>query len=411
MTRNMFDMPYFFNMFFDDVKLEDRLFLVIPYIKLNKIFRLNDTFVFMVVMAFEYNNLDDTIMDSMGKMLYLRGFNFRADIAEIQTYLYNKTANTYNAKNTHLDQFIIPHTAIRSYKQLFKIFTTNIEVRDFVTKAMYNADNKKIYDIFKKIYDSILRLEYTRTFFSVADGSGNLCETYTEFLKYRDRDLYNKIISVRNIGDENTRKNTILEIMNNVTSSLSEYIDTDEYRYLFAKFPGMDTDAIKHYVRLMIEFFKSYKVELVGINTIYTFSDKFDNMVKPIDELFELTSNFLEDEYIIARDFIESHVKKTPKDFIQLSERIYKDITYWVERYYGDDNATDRIKDAFYDLLIHILMKDPATESITDKLYDLYTEYSASTTVSIITTATNISKLNPKERINPLDRIYIHTNS
>ena len=157
MTRNMFDMPYFFNMFFDDVKLEDRLFLEIPYIKLNKNFRLNDTFVFMVVMAFEYNNLDDTIMDSMGKMLYLRGFNFRADIAEIQTYLYNKTANTYNAKNTHLDQFIIPHTAIRSYKQLFKIFTTNIEVRDFVTKAMYNADNKRIYDIFKKTYFSYLK--------------------------------------------------------------------------------------------------------------------------------------------------------------------------------------------------------------------------------------------------------------
>ena len=411
MTRNMFDMPYFFNMFFDDVKLEDRLFLEIPYIKLNKNFRLNDTFVFMVVMAFEYNNLDDTIMDSMGKMLYLRGFNFRADIAEIQTYLYNKTANTYNAKNTHLDQFIIPHTAIRSYKQLFKIFTTNIEVRDFVTKAMYNADNKRIYDIFKKIYDSILRLEYTRTFFSVSDGSGNLCETYTEFLKYRDRDLYNKIISVRNIGDENTRKNTILEIMNNVTSSLSEYIDTDEYRYLFAKFPGMDTDAIKHYVRLMIEFFKSYKVELVGINTIYTFSDKFDNMVKPIDELFELTSNFLEDEYIIARDFIKSHVKKTPKDFIQLRERIYKDITYWVERYYGDDDATSRIKDVFYDLLIHLLMKNSVTESIIDEFCDIHTKFKTSTSVNVITTAKNISKLNPEEHIYPLDRIYIRTNS
>ena len=275
---------------------------------------------------------------------------------------------------------------------------------------MYNADNKKIYDIFKKIYDSILRLEYTRIFFSVSDGSGNLCETYTEFLKYRDRDLYNKIISVRNIGDENTKKNTILEIMSNVTRSLSEYIDTDEYRYIFAKFPGTDTDAIKHYVRLMIEFFKSYKVELIGINTIYTFSDKFDNMVKPIDDLFELTSNYLEEEYIIARDFIEAQVHKTPKDFIQLRERIYTEIYHRIDRYYND-NATDRIKDAFYDLLIHILMKDPATESITDKLYDLYTEYSASTTVSIITTATNISKLNPKERINPLDRIYIHTNS
>ena len=161
----------------------------------------------------------------------------------------------------------------------------------------------------------------------------------------------------------------------------------------------------------MIEFFKSYKVELVGINTIYTFSDKFDNMVKPIDELFELASNFLEDEYIIARDFVESHVKKTPKDFIQLRERIYKDITYWVERYYGDDNATDRIKEVFYDLLIHLLMKNSITESIIDEFYDINTEFKTSTSVNVITTAKNISKLNPEEHIYPLDRIYIRTNS
>ena len=125
----------------------------------------------------------------------------------------------------------------------------------------------------------------------------------------------------------------------------------------------------------------------------------------------EVTSNFLEDEYIIARDFINPNVKKSPKDFIQLRERIYRDITYWVERNYGDDNATDRIRDVFYDLLIHLLMEDPVTDSIIDKFYDFHTEYKTSTSVNVITTSTNISKLNPEERIYPLDRIYRHTNS
>ena len=56
-------------------------------------------------------------------------------------------------------------------------------------------------------------------------------------------------------------------------------------------------------------------------------------------------------------------------------------------------------------------MKDPVTESIIDKFYDFHTEYKTSTSINVITTSTNISKLNPEERVYPLDRIYIHTNS
>ena len=56
-------------------------------------------------------------------------------------------------------------------------------------------------------------------------------------------------------------------------------------------------------------------------------------------------------------------------------------------------------------------MKNSVIESITDEFYDINTKFKTSTSVNVITTAKNISKLNPKERINPLDRIYIHTNS
>ena len=56
-------------------------------------------------------------------------------------------------------------------------------------------------------------------------------------------------------------------------------------------------------------------------------------------------------------------------------------------------------------------MKNSVTESITDEFYDINTKFKTSTSVNVITTAKNISKLNPEEHIYPLDRIYIRTNS
>ena len=56
-------------------------------------------------------------------------------------------------------------------------------------------------------------------------------------------------------------------------------------------------------------------------------------------------------------------------------------------------------------------MKDPITASIIDKFYNFHVNFDISTSANIISTASTISKLNPKEKINFLDRIYINTNS
>lgn len=404
MTRGMFDMPYFFNMFFDDLKLEDRLYLKLDDIKLNKNFRLNDTFVFMVVMAFEYNNLSDDIMDTFGKVLYLRGFNFRADIDALRTYIENEEA--YDADKTPLDDFYLYKTAIRNYNTLLDIFNTNMDFRENVTHAMYNANNKYIYDIYKKIYDACLRLEYTRTFFQVADGTGTLCETYTEFLKYRDRDLYNTIETVRAISDDTTKQNKIIEIMGKVLDAINYYIDTDEYKFLFAKFPGTNTDAIKTYVELMITFFKSYKVELAGINSIYTFDDKYDNMVRPIDGLFELTSTFLKEEYMIMRDYVSVHNTVSPKDMVRLREKLYFDITYWVSKFYGD-SATQYIIDKFASIIAHMLKKDDVKLNIIEKFSEITSSLETVMSINPADLGQPLSNLNYSENIAPLERIYI----
>ena len=66
LTNICFDMPYFFNMIFDDVLIEERLKLSVPVLNETKDFKMNDIFVYLIAMTYLYNGLEDDIMDTTG---------------------------------------------------------------------------------------------------------------------------------------------------------------------------------------------------------------------------------------------------------------------------------------------------------------------------------------------------------
>lgn len=403
MSRLIFDMPYFYNMLFDDVKLEERLVIKLPYVRVNKNFKLNNVFVFLIVMMFEYYNLEDDIMDDAGKILYLKGFNFRADIDELKSWIVNKMA--YTLDETKIEEFQMYHTSLRSVDQFLEIFNTNTDYAKFVQYQMFDADNKRIYDIFKKIYDTLMVLQYNRKFFQVADGSGTYCETYSEFLRYRDTDLYNLIAEVRSIGDDVIKKNRILEVMDNVCKSLNDYINTDEYSFLFSKFPGFNTDAIKHYVELMILFFKSYNVDLIGINTVYTFDDKYENWIRPIDGFWEFNTQYTEEDYIIVKDTIINRTDITYKQLMRIREKLY--IWAYVMKQLP-------LSDYFYleekivSLLAHLTWEDHILINFHDEFYDVKASMEKIDTIYLNDTAKTQSKFDFKEDMSPKERVYIY---
>ena len=403
MSRLIFDMPYFYNMLFDDVKLEERLVIKLPYVRVNKNFKLNNVFVFLIVMMFEYYNLEDDIMDDAGKILYLKGFNFRADIDELKSWIVNKMA--YTIDESKIEEFQMYHTSLRSVDQFLEIFNTNTDYAKFVQYQMFDADNKRIYDIFKKIYDTLMVLQYNRKFFQVADGSGTYCETYSEFLRYRDTDLYNLIAEVRSIGDDVIKKNRILEIMDNVCKSLNDYINTDEYSFLFSKFPGFNTDAIKHYVELMILFFKSYNVDLIGINTVYTFDDKYENWIRPIDGFWEFNTQYTEEDYIIVKDTIINRTDITYKQLMRIREKLY--IWAYVMKQLPL-NDYFYLEEKIVSLLAHLTWEDHILINFHDEFYDVKASMEKIDTIYLNDTAKAQSKFDFKEDMSPKERVYIY---
>lgn len=324
LSNMSFDLPYFINMLVDDTLLEDYLYVKIPTIKNNHQFRVADLFVYMMSITYLYNGFEDLIMDSRTKILSILGFNFHVDMDEVAQDIYNRyylSLDDVGASN-----FDIPTTQIMTFDRLLEIFRTNKDIWKIACKGMVDADNKRIYDCYKKVYDSCYISEYTTTFFKLQDGT--TARTYTEFLKERDYVLYESIMDLKSYVDETTLRKTISDIIIEIVYVLDQYMDSDEFKYVFSKFPAVSGDYVRTYMLKVVNFFKSYKVHLLDISTVYKAFDKRENSIKVYEDwLMKVKKNPTDYSQIIEE--ITSNINITKVDKIDLLEKIYFDIERW----------------------------------------------------------------------------------
>lgn len=316
-----FDLPYFYNILFDDVELEEQLTLAIPYIDSSKHFRISDVFCYLFALTYIFNGVEDDIMDTPTKVMHIKGFNFKADMQALGAYIYEKG---FTFEELGIDNFQYPTSEILTFNQLMTIFTENKKVHDHIVKQMNNADNKRIYDIYKKIYDSLMITDFNLEFFRL--DNGEMAKTYTEFLEYRDSSLFRSLYNIKSITDIEARQRQIYSVISEVVYCLDEYLDNTKLKNIYQAIPSVSGDYVKQYLMKVINFFKSYKVDLLGITTLYTFDDKLSNTIKAIDDL-TLSSRFDQELIIKTIERLNFDTKSTIKDRVGLLEKIVFDIS------------------------------------------------------------------------------------
>jgi hypothetical protein len=249
----------------------------VKYINQDKYFRLIDIVSYLYVLMYENVGIEDTIIDSTSKVLTIKGFNFDADLVALEEWIID---HDFTMEELGVDGFVIPETNIMSYEQLMDIFVRNKKIYDHVVKQLVVADNIRIYNAYKKIYDSLLVTRLNTTMFTTPDGE--FAGTYTRFLESRDPVLYQHINYIRSLSGAD-KTNVITSAIGETLFSLDNYIDTSDFTFLFTNIPSLSSELLKGYVYKIINFFKSYKTELMSINIIYRFNDKLDNRILIID--------------------------------------------------------------------------------------------------------------------------------
>lgn len=340
-------LSYFYNMLFDNVYLEENLKLSVPYISGIRTFKLTDIICFLFSISYEFGNLKDSILKRRDQIMYLNGFNFNVDLASLAEYIQSKG---YTAEQLGIDKFQIPTTSLLSYNQLLDLFTNNLKVRDHLIDQMMNADNKHIYDLYKTAYDALMISEYSDKFFTLPDGT--IADTYYDYLVSRDSTLSSSIDSIRAINDDASKKEVISEYISQIIYALEEYINGDSYKYLFAGIPTVSGDAMKKYVSKVINFFKSYKVTILNINTIYVFNDKYENLIRAIDKM-EMVMTMKGNDFAGIQDTISivTEMILSNKDSLY-KDKMYIDIERIIDMICNDKYDVSDVVKLIYDMTL-----------------------------------------------------------
>ena len=246
--------------------------------------------------------------------------------------MYSGTTRTRAEKAIQiLNEFNIPTETIPSFKEMMQIFTNNMKVKDALLEGMQEAETKVIYDIYKHLYDSLMTIELTMDYYAIdpeaevkefyKDEDGDA--TYSEYLKHKAPLLYDVMLQISTFDDNASKNQYIATVIDSVLYALEEYIKTDEFQYLFSNLPIMSSEAVKNYMVNIIDFFKSYKIDFLGINSIYTLDDKTNNIIKLIDDPSIITVLNSEEYFKFQSNFRSFQVNKTSSDNLGLKDRVY----------------------------------------------------------------------------------------
>lgn len=396
---------YFFNMLYDNFEKEELLKVRIPFIDGSHQFDFADTFSFLTALSYYYYGMKDTFMDTHDKVLYVNGFNFKADLAELAASL-ERTGHTLHAME-QLKAFQIPESQIPSFEQMMQMFVNNLDIREELVKGMVEADNLRVFLVYRKLYNSLMTVELTMDhfknpetddFYRDLDGDA----TYTEYFKNVEPLFYYELMDILSIEDADDRKQRISTVIDNVVQMLETYIDLDEFQALLHGLPAVSAEAVKQYIAQVINFYKSYKVDFLGLNTIYYLDDKLDGMIRIIDDVF-LFRNFTKNEMIYIRELIAKlQVNMTYSEKINILESIFLDIETWAKKQY---NEYITIRDEIPTKIVRLALYSIA---MINEVYEFKVKYDPIEFVNVRDLFQSVkSSMNYKDSIGITDKLWI----
>lgn len=345
-----FQLAYFINMLlYSDVDTS-ALKLQVPELNTKTYFELVDLIICLHSLMYLYNEAQDNIVYDPVQSLSIKGFNFEANLELIASDLANKGLTL---EDVGVDEFKIPNP-IMTFDQLVDVYKSNKKVYKYLQEGMFNANNKREWDIYHDLYESLFITDCNFAYFNKYGTNGNPPKTYREVLANKCAPLYAIIVKCENIDKKNERQLEISKYINFITENIYTYIDKDEFKYIFQNIPTISLDYVKEYLFKVIMFFKSHKVDLIHTNNIYVFDDIYENKIPVIDDMiYNVTEKF--PEFIKSDDFkiFLNHMKYSSACIPQ--DQMYMHI-YWFKKFVSEDFIP--IFDEVAKLIINICYSD-----------------------------------------------------
>lgn len=203
-----------------------------------------------------------------------------------------------------------------SIEDFLNVFKANESMRKKLEQLLIDTDNYYIYRKLQEIWDIEMRTKINNDLY----GDN---ETFYDYIRLTNYDLYTYITLPDNMkGNERQEANFYKERIFSLTESISNYISDIKIRKYFLNnnFIGLSA-YIEKYLYTVISIFKSYTIDLLSANIVFSFNDKAFNTIRLFDDFNLSTTEEFADrvDLLDICNILQSRFKN--KDNLKLKDR------------------------------------------------------------------------------------------
>lgn len=226
----------------------------------------------------------------------------------------------------------------------------NPEVFEYDYECLLNScDENTLYfemrDDFDNTHEFDLYIFDGEDFVSL-DSTARMASTYTEFMRYKDGNIYKFLVQTAAIDDEDKRQETCINAIQQIIGYMKDYIDEDKTEvYLddvFSGLPSVSLEFVKSYIEEVIDFFKSFKIFTHESSIMYVIDDKYDQYVQLIDWIL-IKYLFDKADIIKIEDYIaKSKIELTQTERAKLIDKLWMGMNWWLKKNYNEYYENNR---------------------------------------------------------------------
>lgn len=271
LTQMMFETVYFINMLVDKKneihkpKLNFYVTIKLPRITTNPV-SLFDAVILLCALVCKKNHFAGNIINSGTKILTVMGFDFEENFKLIIDNI-KKNDKVYDQQTLKYFEKMNVH----SKDDINKLYTNMVNLAEFCVEKMNSTDDYKVYQAYKGLYDAMMVKNYTTKVLSKSNGE--VASTYLDYLDDQNPFLAD-FVNACSVEQTGIYIDHILGTINEIIPDL-EYLSTIN---------GTDNIIVTAMVKL-IEFFKSYTVDLRNINILYVLDSRRYNMIRMVSDV------------------------------------------------------------------------------------------------------------------------------
>lgn len=265
-TKMLFETIYFTRMILDRKDLISTVSITLPKITSEREIKLFDVIVLLSAMISKKHGFSGNILYQPGQIMSIYGFDFKEDFQLIQEFVIN---NPRYVSESVLDYFLnINPSDINDVNSLYADIR---DFNDFAIERMNNSKSIKEYRAYEKLFTSLMATQESTEQFTKSDNT--VATTYLDYLQDSDIELYEFV--------NNASVDSIPIHIEHVINRINR--EFDELKYLNKLNDGnlILVDALVG----LINFFKSFTVDLRSMDTIYIFDSRYYNMLRTVHDL------------------------------------------------------------------------------------------------------------------------------